>query len=81
MALNKYKDARDLHWKRKRDMERLIPAFRGKLTAYHTNRTADRRFLDQYSLSSFMINTYLMLLVISVGGYTLLTMALPWIAA
>jgi len=81
MALNKYKDARDLHWKRKRDMERLIPEFRGKLTAYHTNRTAERRFLDEYSLSSFMINTYLMLLVISVSGYTLLSAALPHIAA
>lgn len=81
MALVKYKDARDLHWKRKRDLERLIPAFRGKLTAYHTNRTADRRFLDLYSLSSFMINTYLMLLVISVSGYTVLTMALPWLVS
>lgn len=81
MALTKYKDARDLHWKRKRDMERLIPEFHGKLTAYHANRTADRRFLDKFSLSSFMINTYLMLLVISVGGYTVFTVALPWLAA
>jgi hypothetical protein len=79
MALVKYKDARDLHWKRKRDLERLIPEFRGKLTAFHVNRTAQRRFLDRFSLTSFMINTFLTLFAISLLGYLTLIILLPWI--
>lgn len=81
MALVKYKDARDLHWRRKRDLERLIPEFRGKLTAFHVNRTAQRRFLDRFSLTSFMINMFLALFAISLLGYLTLIILLPWILA
>lgn len=69
MALVKYKDARDPLWQRQRDLERLVPAFRGRLTTFHTIRTPSRRFLDRISLSSFMTSMYLVLMVLAILGY------------
>jgi hypothetical protein len=69
MALIKYKDARDPLWKRQRDIERLVPALRGYLTAFHTIRTPERRHLDHFSMSSYLTTIYYLLTVLSVLGY------------
>lgn len=78
-AVNKYKDARDWHWKRQRDLERLIPAFRDQLTVFHSNRTPERRGFDKrFSLTATIINIFFALFfisfvmyVVSVGFYSL----------
>lgn len=77
MATMKYKDARDLHWKRQRDLERLIPEFRGRLTVFHSNRTAKRRGLDKFSLTSSIVSIYLAFFMLTTGAYVVFTLALP----
>ena len=77
MAIIKYKDARDPLWKRQRDLERLVPTLRGRLTTYHTIRTPSRRLLDQFSMSSFLINIYLAMTFLAVVSYFGLVVALP----
>jgi hypothetical protein len=77
MAIIKYKDARDPLWKRQRDLERLIPALRGKLTTFHTIRTPSRRLLDRFSMSSYLINIYLALTFLSILFYLILVIQLP----
>lgn len=73
IATMKYKDARDIHWKRQRDLERLVPEFRGRLTVFHSNRSPKRRFLDRWaSLSSFMISLLLALCLLATGAYVYL---------
>lgn len=69
MALVKYKDARDPLWLRQRDLERMVPAFRGLLTTFHTIRTPKRRLLDRLSMSSFLTSVYLAITVLSILGY------------
>jgi hypothetical protein len=78
MAIIKYKDARDPLWRRQRDLERLIPALRGKLTTFHTIRTPSRRLLDNFSMSSYLINIYLALTSLSILSYLILIILLPY---
>lgn len=69
-AVYKYKDPRDWHWKRRRDLERMVPSFRDQLTVFHSNRTPKRRWFDKhFSLSSTIINLFLALFLISLSLY------------
>lgn len=77
MAIIKYKDARDPLWKRQRDLERLVPSIRGKLTAFHTLRTPPRRSLDKLSMSSFLINVYVAFTAVSAASYAVSVTTLP----
>ena len=62
-----------------RDLERLIPEFRGRLTVFHTNRTAMRRGLDRFSLTSFIISIYLSAFVLTTVAYVGLTSVMPFL--